>query len=109
MIATKWYTSSRSLGAGEGWEYPIPSLSDHKVVTGSGKRLIERTLPSGWGAEQYNEQQIGPEQFIWHGEDSLIFAKNVADEDSGVFKYAKGALSPLLTFLFSDGIPNLFI
>jgi hypothetical protein len=103
VIATKWYTSSRSLGAGEGWEYPVPELksdsAEHRVDTGSGKRLIERTLPSGWSAEQYSAQQIGPEQLIWRGEDGVIFAKNVIDEGDGVFKYSKGALFSLLAFL----------
>lgn len=90
IIATKWYTSERSLGAGEGWEYSIPSLSasEHKVEVGSGNRIIGRTLPFGWSAEDYGEQQIGPEQFIWRGIDSLIFSKNVRDENT--FTYNKG-------------------
>jgi hypothetical protein len=93
VIATKWYTSTRSLGAGEGWEYPLPdaNTSYHKIEIGSGKRLVGRTLPSGWTAEQYGDQQIGPEQFIWWGNDSLIFAKNVADMH-GQFTYSKGAV-----------------
>ncbi|KAJ7284597.1 hypothetical protein C8J57DRAFT_1289035, partial [Mycena rebaudengoi] len=80
VIATKWYTSSRSLGAGEGWEYPVDS-------TGSGERVVGRTLPLGWTNEQYGDQQIGPEQFIWRGQDSLIYAKNV--RDASEFSYSK--------------------
>ncbi|KAJ7898463.1 hypothetical protein B0H13DRAFT_2520490 [Mycena leptocephala] len=74
IIATKWYTSGRSLGAGEGWEYPVPDLADNSTISaGSGARVLGRTLPRGWTNEQYEDQQIGPEQFIWRGEDSLIF------------------------------------
>lgn len=95
VLATKWYTSSRSLGAGEGWEYDVPSLEDlqhgrqRTVPLESGKRILSRTLPPGWSAEDYGEQQIGPEQIIWQGNDSLIFAKNVLDQSE--FQYSKGA------------------
>lgn len=92
VIATKWYTSSRSLGAGEGWEYDVPSLADLaamvKIPVGSGRRLVSRTLPLGWDASRYGDQQIGPEQFIWKGNDTLIYSKNVQDEDT--FNYGKG-------------------
>ncbi|KAJ7890504.1 hypothetical protein B0H14DRAFT_3081659 [Mycena olivaceomarginata] len=72
LIATKWYTSSRSLGAGEGWKYAVPEPRDNKTIAvGSGTRVLGRTLPRGWTNEQYGDQQIGPEQFIWRGEDSL--------------------------------------
>lgn len=64
-----------------------------KVELGSGKRIVGRTLPAGWDAEQYGDQQIGPEQFIWRGEDALIYAKNVADD--GAFAYSKGMYGPL--------------
>ncbi|KII89304.1 hypothetical protein PLICRDRAFT_109538 [Plicaturopsis crispa FD-325 SS-3] len=86
VIATKWYTSSRSLGAGEGWEYSIPSV-DTVIEPGSGKRLLGRSLPAGWTAAQYGDQQIGPEQFIWSGNDTLIYSKNVAD--ASAFSYSK--------------------
>ena len=90
IIATKWYTSSRSLGAGEGWVYDVPSRSDKKPIeVGAGERLIGRTLPLGWTAEDYGDQQIGPEQFVWWGEDAVIYSKNVADGD-GTFQYSKG-------------------
>ena len=88
MIATKWYTSSRSLGAGEGWEYHLSNDTAAKVEMGSGKRIVGRTLPADWNADQYGDQQIGPEQFIWRGEDALIYAKNVVDDRS--FAYSKG-------------------
>ncbi|KAK0210211.1 hypothetical protein DFS33DRAFT_1291450 [Desarmillaria ectypa] len=84
VIATKWYTSRRSLGAGEGWEYSIPAPDDD-IQSGSGVRLVGRTLPAGF--EDYGEQQIGPEQLIWHGEDRVIFSKNVRDSTS--FTYSK--------------------
>ncbi|KDQ62649.1 hypothetical protein JAAARDRAFT_171198 [Jaapia argillacea MUCL 33604] len=97
LIATKWYTSSRSLGAGEGWEYPVPILSTTRparsdptpeIGVGSGRRLVGRTLPAGWSSEQYGDQQIGPEQFIWKGDDELIYAKNIRDV-GGSFTYSK--------------------
>jgi hypothetical protein len=100
IVSTKWYTSSRSLGAGEGWTYEVPSFDgeEHLVAPGSGKRLIGRTLPPGWSAEQYGDQQIGPEQFIWRGNDTVIFAKNVID--NGEYTYSKG-LCCLLPDMFS--------
>lgn len=91
VIATKWYTSERSLGAGEGWEYPVPSIESqdkNAIEAGSGFRLVGRSLPPGWTAENYGDQQIGPEQFIWSGNDTLIFSKNVVDESE--FSYSKG-------------------
>ncbi|OSX64767.1 hypothetical protein POSPLADRAFT_1166862 [Postia placenta MAD-698-R-SB12] len=89
VIATKWYTSSRSLGAGEGWRYVIPELgSKPEIKAGDGERLVGRTLPPGWGPERYGDQQIGPEQFIWKGNDTLIYSKNVADTN-GAFTYSK--------------------
>ncbi|KAF7978723.1 hypothetical protein HWV62_45013 [Athelia sp. TMB] len=87
VIATKWFTTSRSLAAGEGWEYPIPDIGA-TVSVGSGQRLIGRTLPDGWGAAQYGDQQVGPEQFIWRGEDTIIYSMNVADTN-GQFEYSK--------------------
>lgn len=56
---------------------------------GSGRRLVGRTLPDGWSADRYGDQQIGPEQFIWRGEDALIYSMNVGDTD-GQFEYSKG-------------------
>ncbi|KAF8881952.1 hypothetical protein CPB84DRAFT_1851423 [Gymnopilus junonius] len=93
VIATKWYTSERSLGAGEGWEYQVPSVDElrlgksKQIQPGSGTRLVSRTLPLGWTSEDYGDQQIGPEQLIWHGRDSIIFSKNVID--SSTFTYSK--------------------
>lgn len=97
IIATKWYTSSRSIGAGEGWEWAVQSLRDlqekthHVVATGAGRRLIGRNLPLGWPEELYGEQQVGPEQFIWHKDDSLIYSMNIVDR-LGTFNYGKGSL-----------------
>lgn len=91
VIATKWYTSDRSLGAGESWEYSIPHLKDihkhPKIHAGSGTRVIGRSLPSGWTAEDYGEQQIGPEQAIWKGTDAIIYSKNI--QDANAFTYSK--------------------
>ena len=100
VVATKWYTSSRSLGAGEGWEYPVPSFDElaadgqKAIEAGSGKRIIKRNLPAGWGQGQYGNQQIGPEQFIWRDDDVLIYSMNV--KDSSTFTYSKGS-----TFTYS--------
>ena len=92
IIATKWYTGSRSLGAGEGWVYKLPasnSILGNKdtIRPGDGERLIGRTLPPGWSSEMYGEQQIGPEHCIWHGDDEVIYSKNIVDERS--FTYSK--------------------
>ncbi|KAG2020880.1 amidohydrolase, variant 3 [Coprinopsis cinerea AmutBmut pab1-1] len=93
VVATKWYTSSRSLGAGEGWEYEVPSLEDIRngvqpqIPVGSGTRVLSRTLPRGWTSSDYGDQQIGPEQIIWCGNDSVIFSKNSVD--SSRFSYSK--------------------
>ena len=94
VIATKRYTSSRSLGAGEGWEYSVPSLSALReglpsiIEAGSGIRRVSRSLPRGWTSQEYNNQQIGPEQLIWNGDDSIIYSKDVMD--ASVFAYSKG-------------------
>ncbi len=94
VIATKRYTSSRSLGAGEGWEYSVPSLRALRegviptIEAGSGVRRVGRSLPRGWTSQEYNNQQIGPEQLIWNGNDSIIYSKDVMD--SNEFAYSKG-------------------
>ncbi|CDO68900.1 hypothetical protein BN946_scf185000.g43 [Trametes cinnabarina] len=90
VVATKWYTSARSLGAGEGWEYDLPDVTGTSttIKAGSGKRLVGRTLPVGWPPAYYGEQQVGPEQFIWWGNDSLIYSKNVIDTN-GAWTYSK--------------------
>jgi hypothetical protein len=91
VITSKWYTSSRSLGAGEGWTYDIPHLTSSQkpgsIAAGSGKRLVSRTLPPGWSESQYGNQQIGPEELIWNGKDGVIFSKNTRDD--GEFTYSK--------------------
>lgn len=89
IIATKWYTSERSLGAGEGWEYTVPSTHTNTVKAGSGKRVVGRTLPRGWTVSQYGDQQVGPEQFIWNGEDSIIYSMNVRDESEFLYSKSK--------------------
>ncbi|KAF4578451.1 hypothetical protein EYR36_000258 [Pleurotus pulmonarius] len=92
LTATKWYTSSRSLGAGEIWEYSVPSTDSDvtPIAVGAGIRRVGRELPSGWDvATQYGDQQIGPEQAVWLGHDTLIYSKNVRDEASGAFDYSK--------------------
>lgn len=99
VIATKWYFSSRSLGAGEGWEFPVPALnagSPVQVEAGAGKRLVSKRLPRGWTKADYVEQQIGHEQFIWAGDDALIYAGNVKDVD-GSYTYSKGALASAIS------------
>jgi len=99
VIATKWYFSSRSLGAGEGWEFPVPALnagSPVRVEAGAGKRLVSKRLPMGWTKANYVEQQIGHEQFIWAGDDALIYAGNVRDVD-GSYTHSKGALASAIS------------
>ena len=82
------------MGAGEGWEYSVPSVRDLReglistIEPGSGVRRVSRSLPRGWTSEEYNNQQIGPEQLIWNGDDSIIYSKDVMD--SSVFQYSKG-------------------
>jgi hypothetical protein len=97
VIATKWYTSARSLGAGEGWEYAVPSLKDlqsgkqkKQIEAGDGTRVLGRSLPLGWAAQDYGDQQIGPEQLIWNGDDRVIYSKNV--RDGSEFSYSKGSI-----------------
>ncbi|KAF8520188.1 hypothetical protein BU17DRAFT_75758 [Hysterangium stoloniferum] len=87
VIASKWYVSSRSIPAGEGWLFDLPRTGDI-VQEGAGKRVISRTLPAGWSAERYGDQQIGNEQFIWKDENTLIYAKRTTQEASGVFSYS---------------------
>lgn len=89
VVATKWYYSSRSLGAGEGWEFPVPTVhARSQVEAGAGKRVVSKKLPVGWTKEDYVEQQIGHEQFIWAGDDALIYAGNVRDV-GGSYSYSK--------------------
>ncbi|KAH9926124.1 uncharacterized protein B0H18DRAFT_1085078 [Fomitopsis serialis] len=84
----RFHPSGNNLGAGEGWEYDVPSIGKSgSIDAGDGKRLVGRTLPLGWTPEQYGDQQIGPEQFIWRGNDTLIYSKNVAED--GAFSYSK--------------------
>ncbi|KAG2365872.1 hypothetical protein BDR07DRAFT_1480928 [Suillus spraguei] len=89
IVATKWYYSRRSLGAGEGWEFPVPAVhAQSQVEAGAGKRLVSKSLPMGWTKADYVEQQVGHEQFIWAGDDALIYAGNVRDID-GSYTYSK--------------------
>ncbi|KAL1720584.1 hypothetical protein EV715DRAFT_271894 [Schizophyllum commune] len=88
VIATKWFTSSRSIPAGEGWEFDVPELgSQPSIPAKSGTKLVGRDLPAGWSNENYGEQQVGPEQFIWRGNDTLIYSKNVVNT-GGTFSYS---------------------
>ncbi|KIK54543.1 hypothetical protein GYMLUDRAFT_206518 [Collybiopsis luxurians FD-317 M1] len=87
IIASKWYTGRVTIAAPEGWEYPLPDLSieqkSESVSSGAGRRVLGRTLPRGMSLDNYEDYanlQIGPEQFIWAGDDKVIFAKNVVDE-----------------------------
>ncbi|KAK0210254.1 hypothetical protein DFS33DRAFT_1378240 [Desarmillaria ectypa] len=82
IIASKWYTSKITLSASEGWEYDVPSLSGEPqkpIKPQSGRRILGRTLPAGMTVGDYGNQQIGPEQFLWRSNDTLIYAKNVQD------------------------------
>lgn len=86
VIATKWYTSTITIGTPEGWEYPVPSLSDlgapakpESIKPGSGSRVMGKTLPPGKTVDDYADQHVGPEQFVWRGDDCLIYARNIRD------------------------------
>ncbi|KAK0227971.1 hypothetical protein IW262DRAFT_568411 [Armillaria fumosa] len=82
IIASKWYTSKITLSASEGWEYDVPPLEDEPqkpIKPQSGRRILGRTLPAGMTVDNYDNQQIGPEQFLWRSNDTLIYAKNVKD------------------------------
>jgi hypothetical protein len=87
--------------------YDVPNAPT-TVETGSGQRVVGRTLPFGWKADAYGEQQIGPEQFIWWGQDRVIYAKNVRDEPRGSFEYGKGTTKTALirTDVDHDVIPQ---
>jgi hypothetical protein len=76
IIASKWFISTITLGAPEGWEYPLPS-KDNPNPSG-GKRVLGRSPPPG---ADYGEVQVGPEQFIWWGEDRVIYSKNARVQD----------------------------
>lgn len=102
IIATKWYFSKRSLGAGEGWEYEVPVLHDprqRRVEVNSGKRLVSRVLPLGWTKAGYSEQQIGHEQFSWLGNDTLVYSGNTKDV-GGNFEYSKGIIYACVFVVF---------
>ncbi|KAJ8696814.1 hypothetical protein PTI98_006650 [Pleurotus ostreatus] len=106
LTATKWYTSSRSLGAGEIWEYQLPSMASDTtpIAVGAGIRRVGRELPPGWDlTTQYGNQQIGPEQAVWLGYDTLIYSKNVLDEASGAFDYSKDVHSGIYS-IFSHNL-----
>ncbi|KZT44231.1 composite domain of metallo-dependent hydrolase [Sistotremastrum suecicum HHB10207 ss-3] len=118
IIATKWYFTTRSLGGGEGWEYPVPSVeeiessSTPQISPGAGKRLVGRTLPQGWSPEEYGEQQIGPEQFIWGSNTTLIYAKNVVDESGGTFAYSGDVHSGIYAIFsrnLTSGVQNVLV
>ncbi|KAL0568939.1 hypothetical protein V5O48_013038 [Marasmius crinis-equi] len=83
VIGTKWYQGYVTLGAPEGWEYSLPDLDADQppssVIQGSGKRVLGRILPPGYSMDDYPNLQVGPEQFTFNGEDSIIYAKNVVD------------------------------
>lgn len=107
VVATKWYTSeARSIGAGEVWEYDVPSPEDidtakpgktGKIPANSGKFRIGRTLPAGWTAERYGDVQVGPEQGIWVSNDTIVYTKNIVDEPGGRFVYSKGLSSNVVS------------
>lgn len=69
-----------------------------QIKTGDGQRIVGRTLPAGWSPRDYGEQQVGPEMFIWAGEDVLIYSKNIID-DEGVFNYDKDVHSGIYAIL----------
>ncbi|TDL25447.1 hypothetical protein BD410DRAFT_717925 [Rickenella mellea] len=90
IVATKWYTSSRSIGAGEGWIYNLPhGIANNEGDSNYCRRALPRPLPPYFPASAYGDVQIGPEQAIWAGNDRLVYSMNVRDTDGGVFEYSK--------------------
>ncbi|KAG8888507.1 hypothetical protein FRB98_007548 [Tulasnella sp. 332] len=113
IIATKRYTSSRAVPAGEGWLYNVPNatLSTSPLISGEGLRLVGRSLPLGWQPEQYGEQQIGPEEFIWWGDDRLIYSKNVIDIN-GRFEYGKDVhkgINTIFSYNVTSGVAETLV
>ncbi|KAF9030036.1 hypothetical protein BDZ89DRAFT_1132675 [Hymenopellis radicata] len=115
VVVTKWFTSSRSIGAGEGWEFPASALGFNPPVSaGTGIRLLERTLPAGF--DDYGEEQIGPEQALWHGDDSLIISKNIQDSilfeakqldvHNGIYSIFERNLTTQQTVTLVDAFPG---
>lgn len=90
-----------SKGVPEGWEYVVPSSDEPsaEIPARSGSRIVGRTLPLGYGSERYHELHIGPEQFIWLGDDALVYAKNVQED---FYHYNKGVLSVRIHLRFPD-------
>ncbi|KAL1742535.1 hypothetical protein HDZ31DRAFT_65886 [Schizophyllum fasciatum] len=105
VIATKWFTSTRSIPAGEGWEFDVPNLDDQPSIHAkSGIKRVGRNLPAGWSQANYGEQQVGPEQFVWRGNDTLIYAKNVANT-AGSFEYSNNVFKGVYA-IFSQNLTS---
>lgn len=89
FVAVKWYTSTRSIPAGELWRYPVGG-----VKKDGGERLVGRVTPSS---------QIGPQepfyspdgQFVYYSEnerDSTYWNYN-KDPHAGIFAISRLNLS----------------
>ncbi|KAH7094192.1 hypothetical protein BKA62DRAFT_644774 [Auriculariales sp. MPI-PUGE-AT-0066] len=103
IIATKWYTGRITIAGGEGWEYavPLPPDAHRQVPIGTGSRLVERNLPNGWPASEYNTNPIGPEMLIWDGASAVIYALNTANDD-GVYRDSKDVFTGVYSILRRD-------
>lgn len=84
VVAVKWYTSTRSIGAGEVWKFQVP---EKQATSNPGSRLVGRAAP------QY---QVGPEEPVSHGE-YIYYSKNIRDGAS--YNYGKNPYA---------GIYNIF-
>ena len=74
VVGVKWYTSERSIGAGEIWSFPVSSVAPQM-----GYRLVGR--PSF-------DNQVGPEEPVYSRDGgSVYYSKNTADPS--VFQYSK--------------------
>ncbi|EIW77828.1 composite domain of metallo-dependent hydrolase [Coniophora puteana RWD-64-598 SS2] len=104
IIAVKRHYGKISIGAGEGWVFDVPSVTDSAPETpisaGSGARVVTKDLPPGWPKADYPEHFIGPEEIIWAGYDKVIFAKNtwtagsIQDIHKGIYAiYSKNLTS----------------
>lgn len=58
FLVTRWYTSTRSIGAGEIWTYPILPAGV-PVPQENGRRVAPRKLPTGGTPADYGSVQMG--------------------------------------------------
>ncbi|OBZ75589.1 hypothetical protein A0H81_04847 [Grifola frondosa] len=85
----------RSNYADEELLYALEMKNDEEELLASGVNETQ---------ERKQHQQIGPEQFIWRGNDTLIYSKNVKDAN-GAFSYSKDVHSGIYA-IFSTNLTS---